>query len=237
MPIAITCAGCGKNLKVKDEWAGKKGKCPQCGTTFLIPAAGEASKKAWGSASAAVADKKAREKKGAPITISPMLIVGGIVVAGLVVGLILFLTGPRKVWAQWEELGNTPNDAVESVVDLGLKSYLSQHGGWDPSKPSHQPGVQGDSIMFYRPSFVMSMPETVDFQGASSEGGFKGKYHPKSGEVEADVGIGGMSIAGLGSVKEGKQRITITGRLKSGQTTAEVNGKKAEIVYPKHADE
>src|SRR5207237_3379713 len=43
MPIAITCAGCGKTLKVKDEWAGKKGKCPTCGTTFAIPAAGAAS--------------------------------------------------------------------------------------------------------------------------------------------------------------------------------------------------
>src|SRR3982751_6576474 len=98
MPIAITCAGCGKNLKVKDEWAGKKGKCPQCGTTFAIPAAGQASKQAWGSASAAVAEKKAREKKGAPITISPMLIVGLILLGSLVLGIVLFVTGPRKVW-------------------------------------------------------------------------------------------------------------------------------------------
>src|SRR6476469_2883225 len=100
MPIAITCAGCGKNLKVKDEWAGKKGKCPQCGTTFLIPAAGEASKKAWGGASAAVAEKKAREKKGAPVTISPVLIVAAILLLGLIVGIVLFVTGPKKVWSQ-----------------------------------------------------------------------------------------------------------------------------------------
>jgi Protein of unknown function (DUF1583) len=30
-PIAVTCAGCGKKLKVKGELAGKKIKCPQCG--------------------------------------------------------------------------------------------------------------------------------------------------------------------------------------------------------------
>ena len=30
MTIAVECAHCGKLLKVKDELAGKKGKCPQC---------------------------------------------------------------------------------------------------------------------------------------------------------------------------------------------------------------
>src|SRR5947199_455286 len=141
MPIAITCAGCGKNLKVKDEWAGKKGKCPQCGTTFLIPAAGEASKKAWGGASAAVADKKARERKGAPITISPMLIVGALLIGSLVLGVVLFLTGPKKVWGQWEEISGEANNAVESVISRGLQAYESQHGGYDPSKAHHTPGV------------------------------------------------------------------------------------------------
>jgi hypothetical protein len=31
-PIAFACSGCGKHLKVKVEPAGKKVKCPQCGT-------------------------------------------------------------------------------------------------------------------------------------------------------------------------------------------------------------
>lgn len=37
--LALTCAGCGKHLKVKAELAGKKAKCPQCGHATLIPAA------------------------------------------------------------------------------------------------------------------------------------------------------------------------------------------------------
>ncbi|MFL5342900.1 MAG: hypothetical protein ACJ8F7_22425 [Gemmataceae bacterium] len=37
MSIAITC-GCGKNLKVADEFAGRKGKCPACRQAILIPA-------------------------------------------------------------------------------------------------------------------------------------------------------------------------------------------------------
>jgi len=37
--IAVECAHCGKQLKVKDELAGKKGKCPQCQKVIQIPAA------------------------------------------------------------------------------------------------------------------------------------------------------------------------------------------------------
>src|SRR5438132_14078871 len=41
MPISMTCQ-CGKALRLKDEWVGKKAKCPQCGATFIVPAQGNA---------------------------------------------------------------------------------------------------------------------------------------------------------------------------------------------------
>jgi hypothetical protein len=36
MPITLKC-GCGKNLQVRDELAGKKARCPGCGTILPIP--------------------------------------------------------------------------------------------------------------------------------------------------------------------------------------------------------
>src|SRR5262245_15484384 len=36
MPMVIECA-CGKKLKVRDELACKKGKCPGCGQAVLAP--------------------------------------------------------------------------------------------------------------------------------------------------------------------------------------------------------
>ena len=36
MPIPVKCE-CGRSMKVKDELAGKRGKCPSCGTMLLIP--------------------------------------------------------------------------------------------------------------------------------------------------------------------------------------------------------
>jgi len=38
MPISVSCA-CGAALRVRDEAAGKKAKCPKCGAAVLIPAA------------------------------------------------------------------------------------------------------------------------------------------------------------------------------------------------------
>jgi hypothetical protein len=37
MTIAFKCPGCPTTLKVPDELAGRKGKCPKCGTGFLVP--------------------------------------------------------------------------------------------------------------------------------------------------------------------------------------------------------
>lgn len=37
MTIRYTCTGCESVLKIKDEKAGTKGKCPKCKTEFLVP--------------------------------------------------------------------------------------------------------------------------------------------------------------------------------------------------------
>jgi len=37
MTISFQCTGCGRTLKVADELAGRKGKCPQCNAVLFIP--------------------------------------------------------------------------------------------------------------------------------------------------------------------------------------------------------
>lgn len=51
MPISVNCA-CGKSFKAKDEFLGKKTKCPGCGTVLTIGAAAPAMAASAGSASA-----------------------------------------------------------------------------------------------------------------------------------------------------------------------------------------
>ncbi len=41
MPIELTCTGCAQTLRVGDEHAGKKARCPGCGMISTVPMAGE----------------------------------------------------------------------------------------------------------------------------------------------------------------------------------------------------
>jgi predicted Zn finger-like uncharacterized protein len=44
--MLITCSNCQSKIRVPDSAAGKKGKCPRCGTVIAIPATGEAAEEA-----------------------------------------------------------------------------------------------------------------------------------------------------------------------------------------------
>ena len=46
MPIKFKCSKCGHEMTVKDELAGKQGKCPACKAVLTVPAPGAASKPA-----------------------------------------------------------------------------------------------------------------------------------------------------------------------------------------------
>ena len=230
MPIIAKCPGCGKQLKVRDELVGKKLKCPRCGKTFDAMASGPSV--------AAPGNKPAIKKSSGPAISVSFGLIAGIAAVVLVIGAIVaFIFGPVKAKNEWEALGDKPRDDVESVVTHALQAYMSRHGGWNPRKPQGMPRASGDDVTFIWDMFVMSVPESVPFQGSSTEGGFKGQYFPKTGEVVADVGMGGLSIAGLGAVKEGSEKIHVVGRVKGGKTTTEVDGKPMEIYYPPVRDD
>ena len=55
MPIQFSCTNCNKQLRVSDESAGKKAKCPQCQTVIQVPAATAASGLAGSAAPTPVA--------------------------------------------------------------------------------------------------------------------------------------------------------------------------------------
>ena len=45
MPIPVQCGDCTKKLRVKDESAGRRIKCPDCGSPISVPAPGQARRK------------------------------------------------------------------------------------------------------------------------------------------------------------------------------------------------
>jgi len=78
----------------------------------------------------------------------------------------------------------------------------------------------------------MSMPETIVFGGRSNQGPFLGHYNTQTGEVDGDVSYGGVSSAGLVDLRRPTGKFHITGRDTNGQTSAEGDGQKLQLVYP-----
>ena len=237
MPISVTCENCGKALKVKDEWAGKRAKCPQCGNTFTVPAhtgvamaVGPAVTRFDPNAAASAKAKRQKDAGSVSISWGPIILgICGLLICGLVVA---FITGPKKVWAEWEKLGDQPHDDVISVVSRGLECHFQALGEYNPRKARGRP--EATEVMFFRPGFVMNMPDEVKFKGASNVGPFEGFYHPKTGELECTVAIGGgIGIPGSGGKKTTGASVKISGKdLRNGKLDTYVNGKKVELVMP-----
>lgn len=221
--MIATCPSCGKQLKVRDELIGKTLRCPGCGMTFEAAAAP--------TRFDPKTSKSPTKEKSAGVAISwgPIIGIGAVVL--VVLGIILFIVGPVSVKNQWEKIGGKARDDVDEVVTKGLQAHLSSIGDWNPRKPGNQPRALDETI-FIRPIFVMSMQERIFFKGATTEGGFSGYYYPKTGQVDADVGLGGMSLTGLGAIKEGTKKIKVTGAMKGSEAFVMVDGKPAVIVYP-----
>ena len=59
MPIELSCTDCGQTLRVGDEHAGKKARCPKCGSIATVPTAGESPAPAPSDASPFDTDKPA----------------------------------------------------------------------------------------------------------------------------------------------------------------------------------
>jgi hypothetical protein len=244
MPISVVCQKCGKGLKVKDEWLGKRATCPGCGNTFIVGAGGAGGALPMGKPGAtkfnpqvATNAKQKRDAGAAKFSVSRGLVMGAVAFLLVAGGIGAFLNGPAKVNKQWDALEQKPNDDVVSVISRGLECHLQALGLYNPRKGRGRPEAR--NVMFYRPTMVMSMPEQVKFQGVSNIGPFEGWYNPHTGEVDAKVEIGaGIGIAGSGGKKTQGKAITINGKtLKDGNIETFVDGKKVELVMPPPSDD
>ncbi len=265
--MMVSCTKCSKMLKVKDEWAGKMLKCPQCGSTFRADPTGKVTGSAatggtkpmpQGTGKPAAKPKgKVPGQKGGGIAINW----GTIIMIGLLslipIGIILFLAGPMRVKKQWEAKQDQVHGEVTDVVEFAMKAYASSEGGWDPTKAGGQPSI--GEVRMLPDIFSMSLPPTVKFDGYGSIGRFEGEYTFETGEIEMTLKTGGMmNAAGLyldeeGMIMPGGQRENapagtptkggkltphrVTGHVKDNTPIVIIDGKKAEIFYPKPVDE
>jgi hypothetical protein len=82
MAISLECRGCDHRWKVKDELAGRKTKCPECGKPTFVPDDEDVDLPPPKKSKRPVPRRSKRRKQGAPVALILSLVFGGIVLTG-----------------------------------------------------------------------------------------------------------------------------------------------------------
>ena len=237
MPITVLCTNCGKQLKVKDEYVGRKLKCPKCDVIFTAEEAEtvEAAPKSPAALPTPASRKPAvlpGQEKQPRLHVSKGVIV--LVAAAILLPTLFFIwhVGPARVMDAWAKQQPIAELQVQDVVDRIMQSYLSHHAGFNPRKSHAVPHTL--EVTFLPSPLYMSMPEKIGFVGTTTQGAFHGQYH-LNGEIEADVEVGGMSLPGV-MISRGDTTLHGTGREKDGKITAEIDGQPVDLFVPPASD-
>jgi hypothetical protein len=224
MPVTVTCTGCGKNLKVKDEFLGKRLKCPGCGNTFLAQVGG------GGAMNAPSRGPVAKKEAGGPaFHMSPGIIIFLIAFVGIGGTIAFWKLGPGRVKEQWDKLEPQAEAEVSDVINRALEANGSDIVATGAGISKSQPTVL--NITFLNSPLSMTMPETVGFGGLCSTGRFKGRYNIKTGEVEADVGENGYALSTGVPVRDATRDMKVTGKSRDGNVECNIDGKPAVVHF------
>ncbi|HEX3356769.1 MAG TPA: hypothetical protein VHS31_07355 [Tepidisphaeraceae bacterium] len=217
MPISISCTRCGKALKIKDEYIGKRIKCPQCSTTFTT---GEAQAK-----------EETQKRTSEASSKLPMLHLGTSAKVFLACLILIsssfagWKLGPGRILNHWAEIEPKARDNVSDVINRAMQSYSSHLIFAGVGLGFNTPQVQRMSFMLS--PMPLSTPDWVGFVGATSVGNFHGRYYLATGEVEADADFVVGVVTRGGARGHETRTFHVTGRMKDNDLTVEVDGKPA----------
>ncbi len=237
MAVTAVCA-CGKRTVLGDVMAGRTIRCGKCGGDVTVP--GGAAKPAAGGKAAAKGAKAA----GPAVAVSPTLVIGGGIGAVVLAAALALYFGPWRVGNEWAALSPKANSDVTDVVMFALQAHQSQNvagsGGGGAMTLSKPPAIEGGAN-FIPPAMAFTLPQHMVFSGATSQGGYIGTYDTTTGDVVADVEVGGYTVGGLVAMRKATEKIHVTGREKDGTVTAEEDGTPMKIITPRyrgrHGDE
>ena len=160
MSIAVECASCERSIKVKDELAGRKIKCPGCGKLLTVPDE-EVEEKPQNRSRDREEDEerprrkkeKKRSKKGLIIGLS---VGGGVLAVG--VGILLFVllgshNNPNVTEENFDRIKKgMSQEEVEKILGKGEKSSHAALCKAMYEPPPKDPPVKGGKIAahYYR---------------------------------------------------------------------------------------
>lgn len=187
MAIQVQC-GCGKSFQAVDALAGKKVRCPACGTMTPVPAGGSPAAAKGTKLGPSVAAARKTVRTVPAISLSPKAIAICCVLVGLPLLIVLVKIGPVRAMDQWREL----EPLIDSYTyDIVTKVCRDQYKGVVFDQFVQPPKVT--SLIIDGPIMMVTVPREVSIQGRSTEGRFKGTYFTRDRRFEIEIGIAGDS--------------------------------------------
>jgi hypothetical protein len=163
---------------------------------------------AAGIASSRRRDDSAGSSAVPHITFSPMVIIF-VVLAILIPSAIYYAKeGPMKANADWKKISDIAEDNIDGQITRAM-DYEFQHMGFDMTDIKYRP--QAKSMFFDEPIFMFRVPESINFQGNSTEGMFHGVFHPHTWRFEVTVPILKSDHKVTGSASETDQTLEVDG--------------------------
>jgi hypothetical protein len=165
------------------------------------------------AAAAGIASSRKRDTSGGSsavphITFSPMVIV--FVVLAILIPSALYYAkeGPMKANADWKKISDVAEDNIDGQITRAM-AYQFQHMGFDMTDIKYRP--QAKSMFFDEPILMFRVPESINFQGNSTEGMFHGVFHPHTWRFEVTVPILKSDHQVTGSASETDQTLEVDG--------------------------
>jgi hypothetical protein len=118
--------------------------------------------------------------------------------------------GPMKTEAQWSKMDDIASVNIVGQITRAIQ-WEYKNSGRDMTDMTFQP--KATNAFFDSLGFMISMPESVPFQGSSTEGHFSGTFHPHTWRFEVDVPL-----------RTSPTLLKVTGSASETDTSLEVNG-------------
>jgi hypothetical protein len=140
-------------------------------------------------------------------SMSPGMIV--LVVLAILIPAAIFWakTGPMAAMKEWERVRDLAEDNVVSQVTSAIQ-YQYAEDGFDMKK--FQPKAL--NIVFDSNGMMIRLPDDVHIWGRSTEGEWRGTFHPKTQRFEVDVKIEGADHKVSGSSSETDLSLDLDGK-------------------------
>jgi len=237
MSIEVSCE-CGKRFSVGDQYAGKRGRCKACGGVVTVPAVGEPpaytheladdpvpeakvaaltepanargpalpAYPSFNRRNRAAADKTARVS----VHVNPIVVVLVFLAIAIPGGIYLVEQGPVKARNQLEKIEPTAEGNITSQITRAIQhEYAGFAFGDEDAGISRHKAL---NVVFEDPVIMLHLPESLQIQGRTTEGNYKGQFHPQTMRFEADIPITGQIHKVEGSVTDEDQSLNLDGK-------------------------